>query len=229
MKEYTVFFIADKTEFYLQLKQQLKKINILVNRLPLVDNDSVCIKADLPHLIVLVCSKQEISELNICRKIRDMYQGLVVVITEPGDRDFQFLALDLGADAFLTTSDGAVLIAASIKALLRRFIPEEPLTQLHFGDLTIDRTKRDAFLGDKAVDLSTIEFLVLWSLGCQSGCVVSREEIHKDIYHEIYNGYDRNIDLYISRIRQKIGDIPASPRYLKTVRGVGYQFVGTEK
>ena len=180
-------------------------------------------------MIVLICSSQEINDLNICRNIKDIYHGLILVITEPGNKDFQLLALDLGADAFLTIRDGAPLIAASIKALLRRFIPEESLMHLHFGELTIDRNKHDAFFVlDKPVYLSTIEFILLWLLARKAGCVVSREEIHKDIYQEMYNGYDRNIDLYISRIRQKIGDNPSSPRYLKTVRGVGYQFIGSE-
>ena len=179
-------------------------------------------------MIVLICSSQELNDLNLCRNIKEIYHGLLLVITEPGNRDFQLLALDLGADAFLTIRDGAPLIAASIKALLRRFIPEESITHLHFGELTIDRKKRDAFISDKPVYLSTIEFILLWLLAGQAGCVVSREEIHKDIYQEMYNGYDRNIDLYISRIRQKIGDNPSSPRYLKTVRGVGYQFIGSQ-
>ncbi|MCF6180322.1 MAG: helix-turn-helix domain-containing protein, partial [Geopsychrobacter sp.] len=71
-----------------------------------------------------------------------------------------------------------------------------------------------------------IEFQLFWSLAQKAGCVVSRDDIHLDLYNAAYNGYDRNIDLYISRIRQKIGDDPSLPRYLKTVRGVGYMFVG---
>ena len=228
MKQYTVVFIASKTEFYRELKHQLNRENILVKRLPVFARDPGYFKCDLPHMIVLICSYQEINDLNICRNIKNIYHGLILVITESEDKDFQLLALDLGADAFLTIQDGPPLIAASIKALLRRFVPEESLTHLHFGELTIDRKKRDAFVSDKPACLSTIEFILLWLLASQAGCVVSREDIHKNVYHQMYNGYDRNIDLYISRIRQKIGDSPSTPLYLKTVRGVGYQFIGSE-
>ena len=228
MKQYTVVFIASKTAFYRELKQQLNRENILVKRVPVLAGDPPYFTSDTPHMIVLVCSCQEISDLNICRNIKERYHGLVLVITASEDKDFQLLALDLGADAFLTIQDGAPLIAASIRALLRRFVPEESLSHLHFGDLTIDRKKRDAFVSDKPACLSTIEFMLLWLLASQAGCVVSREDIHKNVYQQMYNGYDRNIDLYVSRIRQKIGDNPSTPRYLKTVRGVGYQFIGSE-
>lgn len=228
MKQYTVVFITSKINFYKELKDQLERGNILVKRLRTFQVDPAFFKSDQPHMIVLICNSKEINELNTYRCIKDNFRGLVIVINEPENRGFQLLALDLGADASMTVRDGIPLIAASMKALLRRFIPEESMTHLHFGELTIDRRKRDAFILNKPVYLSTIEFTLLWALARQAGCVVSREEIHKDIYHEMYNGYDRNIDLYISRIRQKIGDDPYFPRYLKTVRGVGYQFVESE-
>ncbi|MGB3211742.1 MAG: response regulator transcription factor [Desulforhopalus sp.] len=137
---------------------------------------------------------------------------------------FQTLALSLGADASLISSGGAQLAAANIQALLRRFLPKAS-QQLLFGSLIINKGKREVFVSGKAASLSTLEFQLLGSLAQRAGCVVSRDEIHKEIYNTDYNGYDRGIDLCISRIRQKIGDPPNTPRYLKTVRGVGYQFV----
>jgi hypothetical protein len=123
-------------------------------------------------------------------------------------------------------SAGAPLVAANIKALLRRFAPAGPSSVLTFGELIVNANRRDVFVAGRAVRLSTIEFQLFWCLCRKPGLVVTRDEISLEIYHAAYNGYDRNIDLYVSRIRQKIGDDPTLPRYLKTVRGVGYQFVG---
>ena len=115
---------------------------------------------------------------------------------------------------------------ANVKALLRRFAPAKPPSAVTFGKLIVDANRRDVFVAGRAVQLSTIEFQLVWYLAQSPGCVVTRDEISLELYHTAYNGYDRNIDLYVSRIRQKIGDDPTAPRYLKTVRGVGYQFVG---
>ena len=133
---------------------------------------------------------------------------------------------NLGADAFLPRKVGSLLVAANIRALLRRFAPARPPSVLTFGRLTVNANRRAAFIAGQAAQLSTIEFQLFWSLAQKPGCVVTRDEIYRELYNADYKGYDRKIDLYISRIRQKIGDDSTSPRHLKTVRGVGYQFVG---
>ncbi len=117
------------------------------------------------------------------------------------------------------------LIAALIKALLRRFVPTKLVQQLTFGNVTIDAERRDAFIGGQALTLSSIEFRLFWCLAQKTGRVVSRDELHKDMYKTTYNGYDRSIDLYVSRIRQKFGNYPVSAIRLKTVRGIGYQLI----
>ena len=139
---------------------------------------------------------------------------------------FHLLALDLGADASLPVSAGVPLVAANAKALLRRFAPARTPSVMTFGRLSIDANRRDVFVEGQAVEMSTIEFQLFWYLAQKPGCVVTRDEIYRELHSSVYNGYDRGIDVYVSRIRQKIGDTPSSPRYLKTVRGKGYQFVG---
>ncbi len=122
-------------------------------------------------------------------------------------------------------SAGAPLLAAKAGRLLRRFGPPSPEAVLTFGNLTVDANRRDAFVASQAAQLSTIEFQLIWYLAQKPGCVVTRDEIYQELHSAAYNGYDRRIDVYMSRIRQKIGDDPASPSYLKTVRGVGYQLM----
>ncbi len=89
-------------------------------------------------------------------------------------------------------------------------------------DLTVNASRREASLKERLLDLTSTEFDLLWYLARKAGFVVSRDDLYREVFHSEYNGVDRSIDVYISRIRQKLGDDPARPYYLKTVRGEGY-------
>ncbi len=226
MSQKTVLLIAGSTEIYSDLKHILERDHILIRQIERWEGKLSLSKTDGPDLIVLHCPGSGVDGLAVCQEIRARYSGLLVLASEYGDEQFHILALGLGADASLPASAGASLVAANIKALLRRFAPAGPSSVLTFGELMVNANRRDVFVAGRAVQLSTIEFQLFWCLCQKPGLVVTRDEISLEIYHADYNGYDRNIDLYVSRIRQKIGDDPTLPRYLKTVRGVGYQFVG---
>lgn len=228
MSKPTVLFIADKTTFYKELAAQLKQDDIMVNHPQLALETSTYFQNAQPDLVVVHCPNQDFKEFSLCQEICGLFPGLFISISDMQNTQFQVAMLNLGADASLISLDGLPLIVASIRCLLRRFASKKCVSQLIFDGLVLDKMKRDAFVNDKAVKLSSIEFQLIWSLALQPGCVISRHQIHKDIYNKSYNGYDRGIDLYVSRIRQKIGDNPSSPDYLKTVRGSGYQFVATE-
>jgi len=226
MSRTTVLFIAGTTEIYSDFKHILERDHILMRQIDRWEGKQSLSETDGPHLIVLHCPGSGVDGLAVCQEIRARYSGLLVLVSEYGDEQFHVLALGLGADASLSASAGAPLVAANVKALLRRFAPDEPSSVLTFGELIVNANKRDVFVAGREARLSTIEFQLFWCLCRKPGLVVTRDEISLEIYHAAYNGYDRNIDLYVSRIRQKIGDDPTLPRYLKTVRGVGYQFVG---
>jgi DNA-binding response OmpR family regulator len=224
----TVLQIAVKEEIHSDLQEHLAKEDILVRHLTHGSELAASLEANLPTLIVIDCKEQSTQELALCQEVRDLYAGPLVVLAGQESEQFSLLALSLGADIVLPASNSITLTAANIRSLLRRFKTERVQRVLQFGDLTVDAQMRDVFLADQQAHLSTIEFEVIWYLARKSGCVVTREEIHQELYNAAYNGYDRNIDLYVSRIRQKIGDDPVVPRFLKTVRGAGYQFVGVQ-
>lgn len=223
MNETRALLISRTTAFNAKLKQVLEAVAIQVRQAANWEDAEA--GPEPPHLIILACAGTGVDGLRICQKIRNRYEGLLVVVSENGDERFHLLALDLGADAALPVSVGAQLVAANAKALLRRFGPTRTPSVLTFGNLTVDANRRDAFVANQAAHLSTIEFQLLWYLAQKPGRVVSRDEIYQELHSAAYNGYDRRIDVYMSRIRQKIGDDPASPNYLKTVRGAGYQLM----
>lgn len=226
MSQTTVLLIVETTEIYLYLNHLLAQDDILIRQADRWKDARLLSETDPPHLIMLDCPGSGVDGLSMCQEIRADYSGLLVLVSENVDERFHVLALDLGADAFLPRKAGSLLVAANIRALLRRFAPARPPSVLTFGRLTVNANRRDAFIAGRAAQLSTIEFQLFWSLAQKPGCVVTRDEIYRELYNVAYKGYDRKIDLYISRIRQKIGDDSTSPCHLKTVRGVGYQFMG---
>jgi DNA-binding response OmpR family regulator len=224
----SVLYIAGNEGSYTDLQEQLAKDDILVRQLTESSGLVKSLAENLPTLIVIDCQERSTYELALCQEVRNLYAGPLVMLSGQDNEQFSLLALSLGADLALPASNSMSLTSANIRSLLRRFKTERVQRVLQFGDLTVDAQMRDVFLADQQAHLSTIEFEVIWYLARKSGCVVTREEIHQELYNAAYNGYDRNIDLYVSRIRQKIGDDPVVPRYLKTVRGAGYQFVGVQ-
>lgn len=225
MEQAQILFLGEKTDFYLEVAETLLAKNIEVSRFTDMENALSDIVSNPPHVLIAEAPKEGVSGLALCQEVRSHFAGLFILVSVQERIDFHILALDLGVDGSYRISDGAQFTVANVLALLKRYISLRPVKQFTFGSMTIDSSKRDVFIGGQAVDLSTIEFQLIWSLAKRHGNVVSRDEIHHELYKCPYNGYDRTIDLYISRIRQKIGDTPGASQYLKTVRGIGYQFI----
>jgi DNA-binding response OmpR family regulator len=228
MSQTTVLFIAEASQIYSDLKHLFAQDGILVCQADHWKGNMSFSETAPPHLIILDCPGSGVDGLAVCQAIRARYSGLLVIVAESGEERFHMLALDLGADASFSKTISAPLIVANIKAMLRRFASTIQPSVLNFGKLTVDANQREVFVAGQAAQLSTFEFQLIWYLAQHSGCVVARDEIYRELRNSTYNGYDRSIDVYVSRIRQKIGDDSTSPKFLKTVRGVGYQFVCVE-
>lgn len=225
MKQITVLMVSRRSEIITEIQQQLEQEDIRTCQVDHWEQTQAAIAKEPPQLVLIDSPGSGVVGLVVCREIRSFYKGLLVVLTDDTDERTHTLCMNMGADSSFPSNLSVPLITAHIKALLRRFAPPELPAVQTFGRLTIDANKRDVFVAEQPAQLSTVEFNLFWALVKKVGCVVSRDVIHRDLYNSSYNGYDRGIDLCISRIRQKIGDDPVMPRYLKTVRGAGYQFV----
>jgi two-component system OmpR family response regulator/two-component system response regulator RstA len=117
------------------------------------------------------------------------------------------------------------LLLARIKALLRRGTEKDGLRTRTFGQFRIDSQSRTVTIANKIVAMSVNEFDVLWLLASQAGKVISRDDLVSQLRGIDYDGFDRSIDIRISRIRKKLEDNPEQPAKIKTVRGRGYLFV----
>jgi len=194
------------------------------------------IKAEQPDLVILDLMLPGEDGLGVCRLVRSEYSGPIIMLTARTDELDQVVGLEVGADDYISKPVTPRLLLARISAMLRRSsklkaasdtigLQEPTDARHHFGSLIIDNSMREAWLGDKDIDLTSAEFDLLWLLASNAGRVLSREEIFSALRGISYNGQDRSIDVRVSRIRSKIGDDPEHPRRIKTVRSRGYLFV----
>ncbi len=137
----------------------------------------------------------------------------------------QILGLESGADDYVIKPVEPRVLLARIRALLRRHSQlEEPPERLEFGPLVIDRRTRAVVHGGVEVDLTTMEFEMLWALASQAGQVLTRDDLLNAVRGIEFNGLDRSVDVCVSKLRRKLDDDPRDPARIKTVWGKGYLF-----
>ena len=188
---------------------------------------------DNPDLVILDIMLPGKDGFEVCRAVRDKYQGVILMLTARDEDLDQILGLELGADDYLAKPVQPRLLLARIKALLRRTPgiapPEEQgesgdSTELSFGNFHISQATRSTHLGEEVIDLTTAEFDLLWLLAKHAGNILSRDDLLQQLRGIGFDGLDRSIDARISRLRRKLGDDPENPTRIKTVRGKGYLF-----
>ena len=182
------------------------------------------IVAEQPGLVILDIMLPSMDGFEVCRTVRTSYRGPILMLTARDEDLDEILGLEFGADDYLTKPVRPRVLIARIRALLRRTAPREPSTRrrIVLGELAVDAGRREVSLSGTNVDLTTIEFDLFWYLVIHAGEVVSRQDIYQALFNYDYDGLDRSVDVYISRVRQKLGEDPANPQFIKTVRGVGY-------
>ncbi|WP_321530424.1 response regulator transcription factor [uncultured Desulfuromonas sp.] len=182
----------------------------------------------IPELVVIDVDESSLDVASCCRFLREQYTGPLVVLAEHADEMFQVLGLEMGADDFVVKPISATLLRARIRAVLRRRQLAETGEDatITLGILEVDSGRREVSCGGKSVDLTSKEFDLLWYLARHARTVLSRDQIYEALFGLEYNGVDRSVDIYISRLRNKLGEDPSRPQLLKTVRGVGYLLGG---
>jgi len=197
------------------------------------------ITEDNPDVVILDLMLPGLDGLGVCRAVRPVYPGGILMLTARGDEVDEVVGLELGADDYLAKPVRPRLLLARLHALLRRLrldpTEEGPGAvradgdrprRIELGGLVVDMSTREARLYGEALDLTTSELDLLWLLASHAGEVVSRDTIYEELRGIPYDGADRSMDLRVARLRRKLGDDAASPRWLKSVRGVGYLLVG---
>jgi len=225
----SIFLLTEDPESMAPLTECLRRDGFSID---LCSQRGLCAGAIADGSCALVLMDVQVPPLDgitICHEVRARYHGPIMLLADCEDEMFQILGLELGADDFLCKPVSPSASSARVRALLRRKKLAEHRCDnaIVQGNLAIDAGRREVKLEGRTVCFTSREFDLLHYLADNAGKIVSRNTIHMFLYHSEYNGYDRSIDIYVSRIRQKLGDDPLEPRYLKTVRGAGYLFAGS--
>jgi DNA-binding response OmpR family regulator len=223
-----ILVATDDMLFFTQVKKHLQAegFDILRRNTKAAALGEICESS--PALVMLEKELPGVDGFLACQQVRRKYDGPIIMLTDEPDDFDELRAFQMGADDYICKSVHLCLLAARIKAVIKRTLPRKPPENLPIKvrRLLINPAKRDAYIDDRPLNLTTIQFDVLWYLVNHPGQVVSRDDLNQLLYNAPYNGIDRSIDVYVSRIRHKIEKNPVHPVYLKTVRGVGYIFTG---
>jgi len=197
------------------------------------DGDSGLAEAEAGNwdLIILDLMLPGVDGLEICRRLRGraLYTPIMMVTAKATEID-RVLGLELGADDYLTKPFSVLELVARVKALFRRLEAlaenSSPASKhaIRSGDLVINPEKREVSLEGKAVNLTAKEFDLLLHFARNRGRVYSRLQLLDAVWGYGHDGYEHNVNCHINRLRAKIERNPAQPKYILTVRGVGYKF-----
>lgn len=179
-----------------------------------------------PDAVLLDVNLPGTDGFSICREVRDQFHGPIILLTARDTETDEVLGLEFGADDFLAKPVSPRVLLARLRTHLRRLPTEEtssPENTLSVGGLKIDRGRRSVSVAGNMISLSTAEFDLLWMLAQQAGAVVSRATLFESLHGFKFDGFDRSIDLRVSRLRKKLGDDPHQPKLILSIRGIGYQ------
>ena len=167
-----------------------------------------------------------IDGLQVCRTLRQESDVPIIMLTARTTDQDKLVGLDLGADDYVTKPFSPRELAARVRAVLRRLPGERGPDKIQQGKLTVDFIKYEAFLADRPLNLTAIEFKLLGVMAKEAGRVFSRAQLVEKALGYDFEGFDRTIDVHILNLRRKLESDPSHPRYIKTVYGAGYKLSG---
>lgn len=182
-------------------------------------------REEKPDLIILDIMLPGQGGLEVCRQLRKEMKTPIIMATAKGEEIDKILGLELGADDYVTKPFSPRELLARVKAILRRTsVRPEDQNEIVIKDVNINLVKHEVKVRGELVDLKPKEFELLKLLITNTGKVFTRDFLLEQLWGYDYLGDTRTVDVHVRRIRQKIEEDPASPRFLKTVHGIGYKF-----
>lgn len=188
-------------------------------------------KKEVPDLVLLDLMLPGMDGLEVCKAMRsdEKLKNLpIIMLTAKSEEIDKILGLELGADDYITKPFSVRELSARVKALLRRTNIQEAEQELaSFGDVEVDYLKHEVRKKGEKVDLTLKEFELLEILIRNNGKVLTRDLLLDKIWGYEYVGETRTVDVHIRHLRQKLEEDDKNPRFIETVRGIGYRFNGS--
>ncbi|MBF4281662.1 response regulator [Vibrio anguillarum] len=225
---HSLIIVEDDLKLREMLTEYFESQDISVIALAEGAKASAVILEQQPDIVLLDLMLPGEDGLTICRQIRPMYNGKILMLTASDDDFDHVAALEIGADDFVTKPIKPRVLLARMRMLLRR-VDNEPIQTaknvLEFGALSLNQSRHLCEMNGEAVAMTDSEFDLLWLLASTPDQVLSRDVLTKALRGIEYDGLDRTVDNKIVILRKKLGDDSSTPKRIITVRGKGYLFV----
>jgi len=195
--------------------------------------ESLALAAEIePDLVLLDVMLPDGSGFDVCRELRQRSRVPIIMLTARGEEADRIVGLELGADDYVVKPFSAREVIARIRAVLRR--TEAPSGRddtgpIEIGELRLDPAKREVTKDGQALELSRKEYELLALLMQNAGTVVTRQQALEDVWDTTWFGSTKTLDVHVSGLRRKLGDDSSEPRFLHTVRGVGFRFAAPDE
>jgi DNA-binding response OmpR family regulator len=184
-----------------------------------------------PDLVLLDLMLPDGSGFDVCRELRATSSVPIIILSARGEETDRIVGLELGADDYVVKPFSAREVVARIRAVLRRAAApaESNGGPMEIGGLRVEPASRLVTLDGEPLELSRKEFDLLSLLMREAGTVVQRERLIDEVWDVNWFGSTKTLDVHVSGLRKKLGDDSSAPRYLHTVRGVGFRFSGPDE
>jgi DNA-binding response OmpR family regulator len=218
--------VDDAPEFRELVGSLLRREGFRVETAPDGDAALALARASAPDVVVLDIGLPGIDGVEVCRRLRTFSDAYVVMVTGRQEEVDMLIGLSVGADDYVTKPFSARELVARIRAMLRRpraGAPAERPAPRRLGGLELDPAAREVHVEGRLVELTRIEFDLLDALSERPRVALTRAQLLERVWGPSWFGDDHVVDVHVSKLRKKLGDDPRRPRYLRTVRGVGYR------
>ena len=225
-----ILIIDDDAELCEMLSEYLRKESFEVETIQHGTRGLERARAGDHDMIVLDVMLPGMNGFDLLRELRTSSDVPVLLLTARGDELDRIVGLEIGADDYLSKPFNARELLARIRAIGRRNAREQrgpgaPKQPVAVGDVELDPGSRTITLDGKVLDATTVEFNLLETLLRSAGNVVSRDEIASAVLGRELSPFDRSIDVHISKLRKKLGNLPNGRERIKTIRNTGYMYV----
>jgi two-component system, OmpR family, KDP operon response regulator KdpE len=181
-----------------------------------------------PDVVLLDLMLPDISGVEVCRRLRELRETPIIILSVVGDEKTKVQALDQGADDYLTKPFGSDELLARIRVALRRAALPQSDGAFKLQDLEIDTTRRMVTVAGQEVHLTPTEYSLLTYLAANAGKVLTHPMILRAVWGAEYAEDSHVLRTYVNQLRAKLRDDPAAPRFIRTDPGVGYRFAAPE-
>lgn len=225
-----IFIVEDESHIQELIRYNLEAVGYKVSAYISGEEMFAQCETTIPDMFILDLMLPGMDGYEIVKRIRQdaRLKTLPIILLTARSEEFdRVLGLELGADDYITKPFSTRELQARVKALFRRSdIPSEPTYEkLSAGDITMDMQRHEVYKGKQKLELTLKEFELLKILIQNRGHVLSRDMLLEKVWGFDYYGETRTVDVHIRYLRQKIEDDDSRPRYIETVRGVGYRFI----